>query len=232
LPGIHDTAYPRLKSSVSAQELAAVYTPTAEEVTLAHQVAKDTRNRICFLVLLKTFQRLGYFELLHKIPPPIAEHIALLYGVYHGALEWEAYDGSGTRRRHVAFIRDRLCVKPFDDASRELLAESVRQAARVKEDTADIINVAIEELIRQRYELPGFTTLLVESQRGKAEVNRHFYSGVCRALGAQRCRKIDEMLEANQPNRRSLWQNLKLAAGAPTLRGLLTYNAAVISKIT
>lgn len=65
MPGIHDTAYPRLKGSVSAQELAAAYTPTADEVALAHQVAQDTRNRICFLVLLKTFQRLGYFELLH-----------------------------------------------------------------------------------------------------------------------------------------------------------------------
>jgi hypothetical protein len=174
LPAIHDTAYPRLKSSVSAQELAAAYTPTAEEVVLAHDFAKDTRNRICFLVLLKTFQRLGYFELLHKIPPLIAEHIALLYGVHHGALEWEAYDGSGTRRRHVAFIREHLSIKPFDDASRKLLSESVRQAARVKEDTADIINIAIEELIRQRYELPGFTTLLAEAQRGKAEINLHW----------------------------------------------------------
>jgi hypothetical protein len=126
MPAIHDTAYPRLKSSVSAQELAAAYTPTAEEITLAHQVAQDTRNRICFLVLLKTIQRLGYFELLHRIPPPIAEHSSLLYGAHHSALEWEAYDGSGTRRRHVAFIREHFSVKPFDAAARKLLAESVR----------------------------------------------------------------------------------------------------------
>ena len=32
-------------------------------------------------------------------------------------------------------------------------------SSRVREDLADIVNTAIEELVRQRYELPGFSTL-------------------------------------------------------------------------
>ena len=48
---------------------------------------------------------------------------------------------------------------------------------------ADIMNVAIEELVRNRFELPGFTTLLKEARRGRTEVNRGLYRCVAHALG-------------------------------------------------
>jgi TnpA family transposase len=217
VPHIHETAYPRLKNSVSNKELTEFYTPSAEEITLAHQLSQRTELRICFLVLLKTFQRLGYFIPLHSVPRPIAEHIALMYGVHYGAIEWEAYDASGSRARHVAVIRENIGVKPFDTDAREVIATSLRQAAQVREDTADLINVAIEEMIRQRYELPGFTTLLAESQRIKAEVNHLFFSSVYLALGETNRSQIDELLVADQHNKRSLWQALKVDTGAPTL---------------
>jgi hypothetical protein len=35
----------------------------------------------------------------------------------------------------------------------------VYEAAQVKDHPADLINVAIEDLVRQRYELPAFSTL-------------------------------------------------------------------------
>lgn len=57
---LDDTAYPRLKSHPTPHDLAAVYTPTWEEVALANATAKGTAARVCFLVLLKTYQRLGY----------------------------------------------------------------------------------------------------------------------------------------------------------------------------
>ena len=67
MPSIHDTAYPRLKSPLSEKELNEIFTPTAEEFDLAHSVAQSIPLRIVFLVLLKTFQRLGYFLPLHKV---------------------------------------------------------------------------------------------------------------------------------------------------------------------
>ena len=57
MPTIHDTAYPRLKSSISEKELNEIYTPTADEFDLAHSLTNSTAMRIGFLVLLKTFQR-------------------------------------------------------------------------------------------------------------------------------------------------------------------------------
>ena len=74
-------------------------------------------------------------------------------------------------------------VKPFDADCQIALGKSVREAAQVKEDLADIINIASQELVRQAFELPGFTTIHEEAQRGRAEVNRGFYAQVFVSLG-------------------------------------------------
>jgi hypothetical protein len=60
------------------------YTPSSDELALASEVTKGAGPKICFLILLKTFQRLGYFVFLQDVPKPIAEHISLLFGVHHG----------------------------------------------------------------------------------------------------------------------------------------------------
>ncbi len=75
LLGIHDAAYPRLKSSFSENELTTIFTPTAEEMELAHCVVHTPTLRIAFLMLLKTLQGRGYFSPSHKVPGQIAEHI-------------------------------------------------------------------------------------------------------------------------------------------------------------
>jgi TnpA family transposase len=218
LPSIHDTAYPRLKSSLSEKELKELFTPTAEEFDLAHSVGHNTAMRIAFLVLLKTFQRLGYFLPLHKAPRQIAEHISMIYGVHYEAMEWEAYDGSGSRHRHIARICEHLGVRHFDETARRILSRTIQQAALLREDLVDIINIAIEELVRQRYELPAFRTLRDEAQRARAAINREFFDRVCRALGEDRCLMIDRLLEVDGLDKKSLWRSLKLDPGAPTLK--------------
>ena len=61
MPTVHETVYPRLKSSPSRRELVDLYTPTEAELELAERSSKGETARLAFLVLLKTFQRLGYF---------------------------------------------------------------------------------------------------------------------------------------------------------------------------
>ncbi len=130
LPSVHDTAYPRLKSYFSEDELSSIFTPTAEDIALAHSVAKSTGLRIAFLVLLKTFQRLGYFPPLHKVPRQVAERISLLFGVHYDAVEWTAYDASGSRYRHIDAVRKHLGVKSFSDMAVKLRQRGVTQASK------------------------------------------------------------------------------------------------------
>ncbi len=76
MPGISDTAYPRLKPSPSAKELDEVYTPNLFECGWVEQRTREPVPRIGLLVLLKTFQRLGYFVMVNEVPKPILQHVA------------------------------------------------------------------------------------------------------------------------------------------------------------
>jgi len=75
----------------------------------ANEAAKGTGRKVRFLILPKTFQRLGYFMQLHDVPKFIAEYISLLFGVYYEAIEWEAYDQFGARRYYDAYERGYFC---------------------------------------------------------------------------------------------------------------------------
>lgn len=65
---------------------------------------------------------------------------------------------------------------------RHIAVAAVYQAAQVMDHPADLINVAIEELVRQRFELAGFSTLDRLASRVRVLVHRRLFrlsSGVC-----------------------------------------------------
>ena len=66
---IDRTAYPRFKRLVSARELAESFTPTAEEITWARGRTQTEGHLLSLVVLLKCYQRLGYFPKLRDVPP-------------------------------------------------------------------------------------------------------------------------------------------------------------------
>lgn len=75
LPSINETAYPRLKNVINKNELANIYTPTEAEIDFANKSARKDMPKLCLLVMLKTFQRLGYFIQIKDVPLQIIEHI-------------------------------------------------------------------------------------------------------------------------------------------------------------
>ena len=76
----------------------------------------------------------------------------------------------------------------------QVISDAVRRAAETKEDLADIINVAVEELVRHNFELPAFGTLHEEAQSGRAEVNKLVYACVVNATGDEGCRQLDRFV--------------------------------------
>jgi len=188
---------------------------------LADRVVRSATARLGFLVLLKTFQRLGYFVMVRDVPASIVEHIAHDQGFLETPGGLDEYDDSGTRRRHVPIIREYLGAKPFGDEGLALLGRVVSEAARTKEDLADLVNIGIEELVCHNFELPGFTTLLEEAQRGRAEVNRTLCAGVYDALGEEGREQIDRLWrEPAEDARKKRWNTLKQDPGSPTLTHL------------
>ncbi|MES5943748.1 DUF4158 domain-containing protein [Bacillus cereus group sp. MG4] len=75
MTSIERTAYPRFKQNISKKELAAIYTITHEENIFAHRVARGKSSVFICLVMLKSFQRLGYFPSPKDISPMVLKHI-------------------------------------------------------------------------------------------------------------------------------------------------------------
>ena len=113
MTAIERTAYPRFKRSLTAKDLAEVYTPTPGERFLALRSTKGSVAELGFLVLLKTYQRLGRFIPLGEVPAPIIEYIAKLIDPHLDASDLDDYDSSGTRQRHIPLIRAAQRLKPY-----------------------------------------------------------------------------------------------------------------------
>ncbi|QCH29399.1 DUF4158 domain-containing protein [Clostridium tyrobutyricum] len=64
---IERTAYPRFKKNISKKELIKIYNLNSEEIEIAHRSAKGELQVTNFILLLKSFQRLGYFPKINEI---------------------------------------------------------------------------------------------------------------------------------------------------------------------
>src|SRR5437762_641629 len=113
MTAIERTAYPRFKRILTAKDLAEVYTPTPQERFLAHRSTKGSVAELGFLVLLKTYQRLGRFIPMSEVPVSILDHIAKLLDPQLHAADLDTYDTSGTRQRHLPLLRAAQQLTPY-----------------------------------------------------------------------------------------------------------------------
>lgn len=220
MPGVHETVYPRFKSNISGKELNDIYTPTQEKIKFSHKVTRGENAKICFLIMLKSFQRLGYFVAPVNIPQTIIQHISKITNIVISSGDIENYNKSGTRLRHVQVIREYLNIKPYGSDALHVLVRSIGVSARTKDEPSDLINVGIEELIRQHYELPAFSTLVRASNRIRVSVYRSFYRQIYNLMSEESRNKIDKLLESEQDNIYTSWNFLKQEPGTPTLMHL------------
>lgn len=157
MASIERTAYPRFKRYYTLAQLQKTYTPTSAEIAFARSNTQGDRNFFNLMVLLKSFQRLGYFPNLEQIPQDIINYLRnylkLSENIDLG------YDRSRTLYRHKKEIRAYFQVTAFDKQARHLISEAVSRSALVMDNPADLINMAIEMLVKERYELPGFNSL-------------------------------------------------------------------------
>ncbi|MCI0152242.1 Tn3 family transposase [Paraburkholderia sediminicola] len=216
-----DTAYPRFKNRPSPAELEQSYTPTGHERLFCDGATRSAATRLGFVLLLKTFQRLGYFVTSDQVPDAIIEHVATVTGQRADPAVLRRYDTSEARRKHMIAVRRFLEVKSFDGAGKALLCEALGEAALTKEDVADIINVGIEILVRHRYELPAFGTLVREARARRAATNQTLQRQVHLSLDEVGAAAIDTLFTVgDDPRRVSPWHDLKQDAAKPTVHGM------------
>jgi len=224
MSSVHETAYPRFKTDLTEQELRDIYTPTSSEDAFAQRHWHQRLPRLALLVLLKTTQRLGYVAKLADVPPPILKHIAEQIGLNNiQKQKLFQYDQSGVRQRLLGLVRAQLGIKPFSQGGEQLVIQTAEDAAESKQELADIINILIEELIRKRYELPGFSTLARAARRARTTVNERYYQSLYETLTTSVKSEIDDLLSVQTGGTQSSWNQLKSEPKRPTTKEVKSY---------
>jgi len=216
MPAIHETIYPRFKSHVTKKELLEIYTPTIDEIALAKEFSKG-EPFFPFILMLKTFQRLGYFIQLSKIPKQIIIHLSEFLMISFREESLEKYYKSRAKDRHVEIIRKYLNIKKYSSNSEEVIIKIIKEQSKIKDESVDLINIAIEELIRNSYELPAYSTIERVVNNVYVSVQRLFFIDVSSKLNESIKTKIDSLFEINTEEEHSQWSLLKKEAGSPTV---------------
>jgi len=68
MTSIERTAYPRFTRAPSVKELREIYTPTPTDVAFVTTTARGLAQKFGLMILLKVYQRLGYFPKPETIP--------------------------------------------------------------------------------------------------------------------------------------------------------------------
>jgi hypothetical protein len=217
---IQETAYPQIKRHSSAQELSAIYTPSPDELALAQRQTRNPVTQLGFLIQLKTFQRLGYVIKMSDVPTQIRDHIAQMSHLTDHLVSLEDYDQSKTHQRHLAVIREYLQIHLFDTAAEKLTKDAMTEASQTKHDLVDLINVAIESLAEQRFELPVFSRLHKMARQVRSETTEQLYQLVNGRLDKTVRLQLHRLFLQDSSSETSQWNRLKQEPGKPLISRL------------
>lgn len=166
------TAYPRFGSTPSRSQLARLYTPTFREIELARRNTHGEEQSLTYLLMLKSFRSLGYFPALEEVPEAVVSHVRSWLKL---GGEIVAAPPARSRQRYRDSIREYLRVKAYGDEGGRMTIEAVAEVALTMDEPADLVNVAIEELIKERVKLPAFSTLDRLTRHTRYSVNYRLF---------------------------------------------------------
>src|SRR5262245_13982286 len=225
MPTLHETAYPRFKSTCTDKDLQDIYTPTTDDVAFAERVTRLPTTKVGLLVVLKTFQRLGYFPPFVQIPRRIIAHVSACLGLVSIPPDVATYDMPATRYRHHPLIRDYVGVTAYGPGARRAALRAGMEAAQTKEDLADIINVMIEALVHERFELPAFSTLERIAFTARRFVNHRYQHTIAERLGPTVRARLDTLFFQAAETPQSVWERAKREPKSPTVKHMQEFLA-------
>jgi TnpA family transposase len=218
MTSIRRTAYPRLKAHRTNQELEAIYQPTEDELHFVRANAKGDAQRLTLLLLLKCHQLLGYIPALELVSDNLRYYLCSQLQV---STETSlTVDAKKTRYRYRQLIRTYLNVRSYSQGGPAIVESATRKSAYTMSDPADLINVAIEQLIHHRYELPAFSTLDRRVNHIRHQVHQALYTQVAAQLNDEQRQVLDDLLEVQPGHRTTRFTRLKEAPGPATLKHL------------
>ncbi|HHU0102119.1 TPA: DUF4158 domain-containing protein, partial [Legionella pneumophila] len=222
MTAIHETAYPRLKPHLTMTELEKNFSPTYSEKILMEESTWEASitNKLGFMILLKCYQCLGYAISKKNVPDSVMHYIGQAIGTA-GSVNLAHYTSS-SRKRHRRIILKYLEISDDEQKQRYCIKQSALKSAIHKESLADIINDMIETLIKERFELPGFSTLERMARAARVLINRKLYAQITKDISDESKNFLDTLFDATlaPDNTTSQWAFLKQEMQSPTTKNV------------
>ncbi len=217
MASINRTAYPRLYRQLTQDELLIYYALTGDEKTVIKASAKGQRQVLTIAVLLKTRQHLGYFPSLSDIPDQVIQFVAeqLITDEKSAFIKKTVQRASLSRYRTA--IRAHLGSKSYSAYGRPCVTDAIQAAALTMSDPADLINVAVECLIKANIELPAFSTLDRLAGHIRQIVHQQLYVKITGTLTRKQQDILESLLIVLPDKSVTQFNLLKQSPGTPTL---------------
>ncbi len=216
MTAIERTAYPRFKNSYRKNELQ-LYLPSDSELEYmqSHDIRSDTM-RLNFMVQLKIFQRMGYFQKISNVPKIIQRVIRQALGISKKIKA--SYPHNNTNYRHRKLIRDFLKIDNDNKTRDELIQTLAKEAGQTMNDPANIINFVLEELVKRRYGLPAFSQL----DRTVCAIRHTINEGIFNHVHSQiqqdnKDEQLLQTLEKNKTDHKTPYHQFKRLPQRPTV---------------
>ncbi|MGI8429765.1 MAG: Tn3 family transposase, partial [Solirubrobacteraceae bacterium] len=215
MASVERTAYPRFRRLVTARELA-LLSPTEDEVAWARAHARSGEHLLALVLSLRCFQRLGYFPRADEVPLAVVEHFRRALGLPEGTT---ASRGAETGKWQRWLVRKRLGVVHDPERARTIAEDAIRSAAEVKNHPPDLINVALEMLVKASLELPAYSTLDEIAGRIRHAVNTAMFERIDGRVGLPDRVRLEDLLEVTGPSAKTPYNRLKARAGRASWSG-------------
>lgn len=180
--------------------------------------AKGLRQQLTLRVLLKTHQHLGYAPPVKEIPKPVRNYLCGYLGLISDVLVPEVTVAKKSLYRYRKKIRAFLSVRSWSDGGEEVACYAVEKAADTMSDPADLINVAIETLIANRYELPALSTLDRLAGYLPEQVHQRLYEQITTGLNEGQHDSLADLLQVKEDERLTDFNRIKPVPHIATLK--------------
>jgi hypothetical protein len=218
MTSIERTAYPRFTRAPSVKELREIYTPTPTDIAFVATTARGPAQKFGLMILLKVYQRLGYFPKPETIPGAIISHIRAVMKLPADLVPDIA--SNHTLYRYYAAIREHLEIQSEGKHIRHVATQAMHQAAQVMENPADLISAAIEILVKEHCELPGLSTLERMARRIRNLINRGIYQRVADRLTEAEQQALLRLITREDAENFTAFNRVKEAPKSATLTHL------------
>ncbi|MET7458069.1 Tn3 family transposase [Streptomyces sp. NPDC005574] len=168
-------------------------------------------------MLLKSCARLGYFPGLAEVPALVVARVRGAAGLPEDAMPTVE---ERTAKRYRAWVRAYLGLVHNPVRARAIAEVAMEEAAPVRASVVDLVNVALEEIVRAGLELLGFSTLDRMAGSVRTRVEGEICARIAERVGSARDRLAGLLVvpdgerhspfdSIKEPGRRATWSRYR-----------------------